>query len=74
MFLGEMGGFQLEFVSISRVIILSALIALVENLFFLNPLQDLFSTLDAAISTNKNTRIITGHVIIHTRLIHTNSN
>ena len=28
-----------------------------------NPLQDLLSSLNAAISTNERTRIITGHVI-----------
>ena len=31
--------------------------------FFLNPLQDLLSSLNAVISTNERTRIITGHVI-----------
>ena len=34
-----------------------------ENLFKKNPLQDLLSSLNAAISTNESTRIITGHVI-----------
>ena len=32
-------------------------------IFFLNPLQDLLSSLNAVISTNESTRIITGHVI-----------
>ena len=35
----------------------------VENLFKKNPLQDLLSNLNAVISTNESTRIITGHVI-----------
>ena len=34
-----------------------------ENLFRKNPLQDLLSSLNAVISTNESTRIITGHVI-----------
>ena len=35
-----------------------------ENLFFQkNPLQDLLSSLNAVISTNESTKIITGHVI-----------
>ena len=34
-----------------------------ENLFKKNPLQDLFSSLNAVISTNESTQIITGHVI-----------
>ena len=34
-----------------------------ENLFKKNPLQDLLSSLNAVISTNESTRIITGHVI-----------
>ena len=34
-----------------------------ENLFLKNPLQDLLSSLNAVISTNENTQIITGHVI-----------
>ena len=54
------GGFQLEFVSISRVII--QVPSLVE-FFFKSPLQDLLSSLNAVISTNESTRIITGHVI-----------
>ena len=37
---------------------------MVENLFFKkNPLQDLLSSLNAVISTNESTQIITGHVI-----------
>ena len=40
------------------------MLSLVENLFVKkNPLQDLLSSLNAAISTNESTRIITGHVI-----------
>ena len=34
-----------------------------ENLFQKNPLQDLLSSLNAVISSNESTRIITGHVI-----------
>ena len=34
-----------------------------ENLFQKNPLHDLLSTLNAVISTNESTQIITGHVI-----------
>ena len=34
-----------------------------ENLFKKNPLQDLLSSLNAVISTNESTQIITGHVI-----------
>ena len=34
-----------------------------ENLFLKNPLQDFLSSLNAVISTNESTRIITGHVI-----------
>ena len=36
---------------------------MVENLFKKNPLQDLLSSLNAVISTNESTQIITGHVI-----------
>ena len=39
------------------------MLSLVENLFLKNPLQDLLSSLNAVISTNENTWIITGHVI-----------
>ena len=39
------------------------MVSLVENLFKKNPLQDLLSSLNAVISTNESTRIITGHVI-----------
>ena len=59
----------MEFISISRVINhktcynSNALIALVENLFKKNSLQDLLSSLNPVISTNESTRIITGHVI-----------
>ena len=38
-------------------------LSLVENLFLKNPLQDLLSSLNAAISTKESTWIITGHVI-----------
>ena len=34
-----------------------------ENLFKKNPLQDLLSSLNAVISTNESTQIITGHVV-----------
>ena len=34
-----------------------------ENLFLKNPLQDLLSSLNAVISTNESSQIITGHVI-----------
>ena len=54
-------GFQLEFVSISRVI--NHMLSLEENLFKKNPLQDLLSSLNAVISTNESTLSITGHVI-----------
>ena len=36
---------------------------MVENSFKENPLQDLLSSLNVAISTNESTRIITDHVI-----------
>jgi hypothetical protein len=59
-----LGGFQLEFVSISQII---------NNMTYYNfecshwwkknPLQNLLSSLNAVISTNESTRIITGHVI-----------
>ena len=39
------------------------MLSLVENLFKKNPLQDLQSSLNAVISTNASTQIITGHVI-----------
>ena len=40
------------------------MLSLVENLFFQkNPLQDLLSSLNAAISTNDSTQFITGHMI-----------
>ena len=40
------------------------MLSLVENLFVKkNPLQDLLSSLNAVISTNRRTGIITGHVI-----------
>ena len=39
------------------------MLSLVETLFKKNPLQDLLYSLNAVISTNESTRIITGHVI-----------
>ena len=40
------------------------MLSLVENLFVKkNPLQDLLSSLNAVISPNQSTQIITGHVI-----------
>ena len=63
-----LGGFELEFVSISRVVSYMTCYKfecshLAENLLRKNPLQDLLSSLNAVISTNENIRIITGHVI-----------
>ena len=40
----------------------SALIALVENLFKKNPLQDLLSGVNDVISTNERIEFITGHM------------
>ena len=40
-------------------------LSLVENLFLKNPLQDLLSSLNAVISTNKRIEFITGHVIFN---------
>ena len=63
------GGFQLEFVSTykpgykSDYLLKIRELSLVENLFKKNPLQDLLSSLNAVISTNEGTEIITGHVI-----------
>ena len=62
------GGFQLEFVSISRVINHIAFYNFECSHWWKiyikkNPLQDLPSSLIAVISTNESTRIITGHVI-----------
>ena len=37
--------------------------ALNGGIFFLNPLQDLLSSLNTVISTNESTQFITGHVI-----------
>ena len=63
------GGFQLKFVSISRVINhmtcynASALIDWWKFYFYKkNPLQDLLSSLNAVISTDESTRFITGHL------------
>ena len=40
------------------------MLSLVENLFLKkNPIQDLLSSLNAVISTNESTQIVTGHVI-----------
>ena len=53
---GVIGGFQLEFVSISRVINHKTCYKfelLVENLFLRNPLQDLLSSLNVVISTKE---------------------
>ena len=41
------------------------MLSLVENLFKKNPLQDLLSSLNAVISTNESTPIITCHVIFN---------
>ena len=64
----HMGGFQLEFVSISLVINHMTCYKFEcshwwKIYFIKNPLQDLLSSLNAVISTNESTRIITGHVI-----------
>ena len=63
-----MGGFQLEFVSISQVINHMTCYKFEYShwwkiYFFKNPVQDLLSSLNAVISTNESTRFITGHVI-----------
>ena len=63
------GGFQLEFASISLVGQKSLVCYLKKN-----PLQDLLSSLNAMISTNKRTWIITGHVIYNLAYVLTNSN
>ena len=39
------------------------MLSLGEKLFKKNPLQDLLSSLNAVISTNESTQIITGHLI-----------
>ena len=63
----HIGGFQLEFVSISQVInhmTCYNLSTLIGGKFILkNPLQDLLSSLNAVISTNESIEFITGHVI-----------
>ena len=66
--LRDLGGFQLEFVSISRVInhmICYNVSAIIGGTFICKkkPLQDLFSSVNAVIFTNRRTRFITGHVI-----------
>ena len=63
-----MGGFQLEFVGLSRVINHMTCYDFECSHWWKiylkkNPLQDLLSSLNAVISTNESTRIITGHVI-----------
>ena len=64
----ELGGFQLEFVSISRVINHMTCYnssGLIGGKFILrrNPVQNLLSSLNAVISINESTQIIAGHVI-----------
>ena len=46
------------------------MLSLVENSFKKNALQDLLSSLNAEISTNESTRIITGHVIYNPAYIY----
>ena len=63
-----MGGFQLEFISISLIINYMTSYDFEcshwwKIIIFLNPLQDLLSNLNAVISTNESTQFITGHVI-----------
>ena len=64
----RLGGFQLEFVSISRVINHMTCYKFEYSHWWKiylkkNPLHDLLSSLYAVISTNESTQIITGHVI-----------
>ena len=65
----ENGGFQLEFVSMSRVINHMTCYNFEcyhwWKIYFekKNPLQDLLSSLNAEISTNESTEFIIGHVI-----------
>ena len=64
----EQGGFQLEFVSISRVINHMTCYKFKCSHWWKiylkkNPLQDLLSSLNAVISTNESTEFITGHVV-----------
>jgi hypothetical protein len=64
----DKGGFQLEFVSISRVINHLTCYKFECSYWWKiypkkNPLQDMLSSLNAVISTNESTQIITGHVI-----------
>ena len=56
-----MGGFQLEFVSISRAINLSALIS--GKFVLKKSFTEFLSSLNAVISTNESTEFITGLVI-----------
>ena len=68
MYVPKMGGFQLEFLSISWVINHMTCYKFEcsqwwKNYFKKNPLQDLLSNLNAVISTNESTEFITGHVI-----------
>ena len=58
----EMGGLQLELVSISWVISHMTCYKF-ECSHWWKILQDLLSSLNAVISTNESTQIITGHVI-----------
>ena len=64
----DLGGFQLEFVSISRVINHMTCYKFECSHWWKiylkkNPLPDLLSSLNAVISTNESTQIIRGHVI-----------
>ena len=66
--LGFVGGFQLEFVSISRVINHMTCYNFEYSHWWKiysknNLLQDLLSSLNAVISTNESTQFLTGHVI-----------
>ena len=65
--LKDYGGFQFEFASISRVMNHKTCYNFECShwwkIYLKDPLQDLLSSLNAVISTNESTRIITGHVI-----------
>ena len=63
-----MGGFQLEFISISLIINYMTSYDFECSHWWKiyskkNPLQDLLSSLNPVISTNESTQIITGHAI-----------
>ena len=63
-----LGGFQLEFLSISRVINQMTCYKFKCSHWWKiylkkNPLQDLLSSLNSVVSTNESTRIINGHAI-----------